>query len=88
MAGDEEALVKVEMEVEASGVEEMEKVMDEVEASSLGAAGAGRVVAGEARENQSGKNVMVEPRGPEGERGVGEGAGGAEARRGPTVTAL
>lgn len=41
MAGDEEALVKVEMEVEASGVEEMEKVMDEVEASSLGAAGAG-----------------------------------------------
>lgn len=39
LAGDEEVLVKVETEIEASGVEKMEKVVDEVEASSPGAAG-------------------------------------------------
>lgn len=73
MAGDEEVLVKVETEIEASGVEEMEKVVDEVEASSPGAAGV-EVAAGEARENQSGKNVMVQPQGHEGECGGGGGS--------------
>lgn len=56
LAGDEEALVEVEVEVEAeaeaSGDEEVEEEVDEVEASSLGAAGV-EVVAGEAKEATS-----------------------------------